>query len=390
MCVAVMIACGLSSIPDVSAAQYALHLNTDTFEQGQDVFFNLVFIQLSPSEPATFPDAIDCELIVTGKDRLHVQARPTEKDHSVSSTLKSPLSTRGYSFTLPEDLSGEVLVRMADVPVPAFLVYSTVAEPSQAQEEENYQYADSLFDLYQPYLKNISAYEPMYFLVGTDPRKSKFQISFKYRFINSGSPLVSNHPWLAGFHLGYTQISFWDLESDSTPFTDTSYKPEIFWESRNFLSEPGSTLQGIFLRTGTQHHSNGKDGDSSRSTNYLYARPSVFFYDRESTLGIEIATKFWAYAGNDGETNSDLEDYLGYFEIETKAGFAESIVLSAKYGWASEGHSAQFDLSYPVHKFFNNALELYLHVQYSNMLAESLLNYQERTEALRVGISIVR
>lgn len=126
------------------------------------------------------------------------------------------------------------------------------------------------------------------------------------------------------------------------------------------------------------------------AANYIYVRPSMIFYDEVSTFGVEIASKIWTYIGNDDKTNPDLEDYQGYFEIETKAGFADSIVFAAKYRWASEGHSTQLDLSYPVHKFFNNALELYLHIQYSNVLAESLLNYQERADIFRVGLSIVR
>jgi hypothetical protein len=49
-----------------------------------------------------------------------------------------------------------------------------------------YETLDSLVYLYQPYLTNISAYEPIYFLVRTKPEKSKFQFSFKYRFVDKG------------------------------------------------------------------------------------------------------------------------------------------------------------------------------------------------------------
>jgi hypothetical protein len=34
--------------------------------------------------------------------------------------------------------------------------------------------------------------------------------------------------------------------------------------------------------------------------------------------------------------------------------------------------------------------DLSLHIQYVNTLAESLLHYDERTEAIRIGVSIVR
>jgi hypothetical protein len=44
-------------------------------------------------------------------------------------------------------------------------------------------------------------------------------------------------------------------------------------------------------------------------------------------------------------------------------------------------------LHYPS---IDSMFTLYLHIQYVNMLAESLLHYDERTQAIRIGVSIVR
>jgi outer membrane phospholipase A len=255
--------------------------------------------------------------------------------------------------------------------------------------DEPYPTLDSLFSLYQPYLGNISAYEPIYFLVGTDPAKSKFQVSFKYRFFNPDSDLAESQPWVKGFHFGYTQTSFWDLASSSAPFEDTSYKPELYWNSKNIVSS-GSTLKGFFIRTGFQHESNGKDGESSRSTNYLYVQPILIFYRGIGGYGLQVAPKIWTYVANDDETNPDLNDYRGYFDLELKFGKADSWVLAGSFGWASQGGSAQLDLTYPLHRFLFNALDFYLHIQYANALAESLIDYTERTHALRLGFSIIR
>jgi outer membrane phospholipase A len=128
---------------------------------------------------------------------------------------------------------------------------------------------DSLLVRHQPYLENISAYKPMYFLVGTDPEDSKFQFSFKYRFFNTESDLVNDLPALKGIHFAYTQTSFWDLESDSKPFQDTSYKPELFFLSPN-IDTMFSSVKGFFIQTGLEHESNGMAAEESRSTNYLY------------------------------------------------------------------------------------------------------------------------
>ena len=50
-----------------------------------------------------------------------------------------------------------------------------------ALDDDGYPTLDALFSLYQPYMINISAYEPIYFLFGADPEDSKFQFSLKYR-----------------------------------------------------------------------------------------------------------------------------------------------------------------------------------------------------------------
>jgi len=263
---------------------------------------------------------------------------------------------------------------------------SLAAEPPPARAE--YPTLDSFFFLYQPYLGNISAYQPIYFLVGTNPAKSKFQFSFRYRFFNPKGPLALDHPWVNGLHFGYTQTSFWDLKSDSAPFEDTSYKPEIFHLSRNFVSG-GSSPQGFFIQTGLRHESNGQTGDESRSTNSLYVRPILIFYGKNSRLGLQISPRFWVYVDNSG-SNDDLPDYRGYFELEAKAGQADSLVAGGVLRWAKEGGSVQLDLTYPISKYLSDNLAIYLHAQYVNTFAESLLNYRERTDALRLGVSFIR
>jgi len=263
------------------------------------------------------------------------------------------------------------------------------AETVTTPEPAGYPTLDSFFALYQPYLGNISAYRPIYFLVGTNPAKSKFQFSFRYRFFNPDGPLARNHPWLNGLHFGYTQTSFWDLKSDSAPFEDTSYKPELFHLSRNFVT--GATgLQGFFLQTGLQHESNGRAAEESRSTNILYLRPIMIFYRQSSHLGLQLSPRFWIYVNNSGENNGDLPDYRGYFELEAKAGKADSLVAGAVLRWARQGGSVQLDLTYPVHQYLSENLAIYLHAQYVNALAESLLNFRERTDAFRLGISFIR
>ena len=251
------------------------------------------------------------------------------------------------------------------------------AANAQAQKYQTY---DSLFTLYQPYLKNLGPYQPIYFLFGTNPKKSKFQFSFKYKFYNPQDTLPGDNNWREGFYFAYTQTSFWDLKSDSKPFEDTSYKPELFFISPNIYSGT-QKLSRLFLKTGFQHESNGKSENSSRSTNFIYFEPSLIFYEEDTSLGLQIFPRVWTYIENDDQTNEDLKDYRGYFDLGVKIGKANSLVIESHFRAARKGNSLDLNFTYPMN--INN-FELYLHVQYSNILAESLVSYKERNQAFRI------
>jgi phospholipase A1 len=261
------------------------------------------------------------------------------------------------------------------------------AEEAGSDSAESRDFGD-LFTLYQPYLANIAAYEPLFFLVGTEPEKSTFQISVRYELFNPQGPLVTSHPWVKGFNFGYTQTTFWDLKSDSATFEDTSYKPELFHLTANLPARP-SWLQGLFLQSGLHHESNGQGGEESRSADILYLKPLLIFYRGDSQLGLQLAPKVWIYIDESGN-NGDIADYRGYFELEAKVGKAEGLVATTALRWAKEGGSVRVDLSWPVHHYLYDNLSFFLHMQYVNTLAESMLNYHERTEAFRLGVSFVR
>lgn len=248
---------------------------------------------------------------------------------------------------------------------------------------------EDLEDLNRPYLGSISAYEPIYFLFGANLENSKFQLSFSYRLLNQDGPLAASSSWVNGLHFGYTQVSFWDLKSDSAPFEDTSYKPELFHLSSNLSWRP-SWVQGLFLQSGVLHESNGRGGDASRNTNIFYIKPVAVFFSRGSNLGLQVAPKIWGYFHNSDNNNGDLADYRGYFEIDVKMGRSNGLVAGANFRWAREGGSVQVDLNYPLHQYLANNLAVDFQIQYVNTLAESLLNYRDRTEAFRLGLSFVR
>lgn len=362
-------------------------------QAGQTTVFAVYFHNSEDkSVQVDVPDSIICRLTANDQS-LDVKAysvRSTSKDKII--ICAGCFEKVQYTLALPSTIEGAVTMAIPDFENARtmFAVHGTSSLEESESDEIAYQEfdtLDSLYELYQPYLKNIAAYQPMYFLVGTNPEKSKFQFSFKYRFFNPESTLGKKYPWVKGFHLAYTQTSFWDLKSESKPFEDTSYKPEFFFLSPN-IGVPWA--RGFFVKGGFQHESNGRGGEDSRSTNFLYIKPIYIAYDKNTKLGIMIAPKIWAYVSNEDETNPDLKYYRGYFDLETKLGKADSFVLGSHFRWAKEGGSIELDLTYPLHRFIFKNLNLYFQAQYVNALAESLLNYRDRTEALRLGFAIVR
>ncbi len=365
----------------------------ENLQAGSSTVFSMYF--QNPEDTSlqvVVPDSIMCRLSV-GDDTVEVKANVIRTTSETTMTICPGCFEKvQYTLALPSTIKGAVTMEIPyfENTHTMFAVHgndSVKALKSNETAPEEFEAMDSLYELYQPYLKNITAYEPMYFLVGVDPKKSKFQFSFKYQLFNPEKSLAQKHSWVKGFHLAYTQTSFWDLESASKPFEDNSYKPEFFFLSPN-IKIPWST--GFFLKGAFQHESNGRGGGNSRSTNFLYIKPIYIAYHKKTKLGIMVAPKIWTYIANEDENNPDLEDYRGYFDLEIKLGQADGFVLGSHFRWAKEGGSMELDLTYPLSQFIFKHLNLYFQVQYVNALAESLINYKDRTEAVRLGFAIVR
>jgi outer membrane phospholipase A len=237
--------------------------------------------------------------------------------------------------------------------------------------------------------QRFSAYEPTYFVVGDRP-SARFQFSFKYQFIDPESPFGSSHPWISSLRFAYTQTSLWDLAGSSQPFTDSSYRPELFF-ARDKLD--GVNLLGVKqfgLQTGLAHESNGRDGDDSRGINTAYVQP-VLFYGEEKEFNLRVMPKIYAYlGGNDG--NKDIADYRGFVDMRVIVGKFNGFELSAlgRLGRDFDKGSLQFDATYPLQALGQGTFDLYLQCQYFTGYGESLLTYNQSTQSLRVGIGLSR
>ncbi len=358
-----------------------------------------VYYHNSKDHPVTLtlPRQLDC-LLKAGQETFEAVAKRIDSVDAPTIAVgpQSYVMAR-FSLASAPEARGEVLLMVPEISANGLML--TIRPPSPARQEPGERFSwtqrsedrpmDSLIELYQPYAKNISFYKPMYFLVGTEPEDSKFQISFKYRFFNPKQSLAQRYPWVQGFHFGYSQTSYWDLSSDSAPFEDTSYRPELFFISPRIKTSFFS-LDGLFIKTGLQHESNGQGGELSRSTNTAYIEPISLFYNAKKKYGLKISTKVWLYFNNEDENNPDIEDYRGYFNLGITAGKADGLVVDTNFQWAAKGPSIQLDITHPLSTYLFSHFDFYLHLNYTNTLAERLVNYTEREQAVRIGLAIVR
>lgn len=339
---------------------------------------------VSHEVPLSLPCRIDM-----GQTTVRVQA---ERVGSAADTrMEIPgrgFARRQYSLTLPVYAEGPVQIIPETVDTHPITLMVEKAPPEAWVGEQVP--LDTGATLVQSFVEGLSVHEPMYFLMGVDPgpEQSKFQFSFKYRLFNPKGYLAEKAPWMSGFHLAYTQRSIWDLKSDSKPFDDTSYMPEAFYLLPR-IDLNIDRISAFGIQGGFQHESNGKGGTESRSTNYLYVKPIMGIH-LAGPYHLKIAPKIYTYVDNEDENNADLADYRGYFDLEVGIMNPEGIALNSHLWWARKGASVQLDLTYPMSRLLGKSLNFYMQAQYFSGYAETLIHYNERHDAFRLGFAIVR
>jgi outer membrane phospholipase A len=201
----------------------------------------------------------------------------------------------------------------------------------------------------------------------------------------------------------------------SSPFLDTSYKPEIFYLWQRVDRGRWADWVRLDLQGGLQHESNGnpevnsrlldlgnrvsyytlddsgnQQFKTSRSMNMVYLRPTVTF-GKADGLQLALSPRVWEYVG-DLDDNPDLPFYRGYADLRVTVGWAKGLQLTTTGRLGNEGNrgSLQFDLSYPLMRLFSGSLSVYLYAQYFTGYGESLLLYDRRSDALRFGFALYR
>ncbi|MCL5098696.1 MAG: phospholipase A [Candidatus Omnitrophica bacterium] len=311
---------------------------------------------------------------------------------------------REYGLILPESIEGRVWLEVWEPKAnPVILNVSSPAAETQVKKESEALGKEEMagkagekapktgqpgFDAISFFKRHIFGYEPLYFIAGPDSPNAKFQVSFKYELLDTNSHLASSVPLLSDLYVAYTQTSLWDWNKPSSPFVDSSYKPELlFYRPRVFLKT--NDWFRFDLQAGVQHESNGRDGAGSRSLNILYLKP-IFFVGPENGLQLGLSPRAWVYVGG-LEDNPDLAFYRGYADLRATLGWADGLQLASilRVGYEGTRGSLQLDLTYPLWKFVNG-LSWYFQLQYFTGYGESLLYYDERVSIVRAGFSLYR
>lgn len=300
-----------------------------------------------------------------------------------------------YVFMLPPEVNGRVILEVAgsgSTPLRAVILAQSKAaiHPTELPRPPAVPapVASAVASIDRTFWSHFGAHEAIYFIYGADAPAAKFQFSFKYRLRGFGAG--DREHSLRALQFGYTQRSLWDLNANSSPFFDTSYMPSLFFES--FAPAPaGKTgpVTWLGFQTGYQHESNGRNAPDSRSLNALFFRRGVMIGAFEGWHLI-ASPKLSVYVGGLSD-NPDLTDYRGYAEwmFALGKGNGAKLTYTGRAGKTFAHFSTQLDFTFPVQsKLLDFAT--YFTVQYFSGYGESLRTYNQRTETVRAGFSLVR
>lgn len=222
----------------------------------------------------------------------------------------------------------------------------------------------------------------------------EMQLSVKYDFYANLFGL--NEIYTAA----YTQKSWWQLYSPSSPFRESNYNPEVFVGIPMYGKTDAINLKRVAI--GFAHQSNGQGNISlndinttgldpeqlqwlqnrSRSWNYLWSA-AVF---QTSALFTEL--KFWwRIPEKKDDDNPDLSDYLGYGYIKLRYPYGKSLSsLMLRHNFRTGRGAQEFSCSYPIY----GRDDIFWYVKAFTGYGESLIDYNRYVNKFSFGFSFSR
>lgn len=213
---------------------------------------------------------------------------------------------------------------------------------------------------------------------GLNNTEFQFQLSLKFpikdNFIFDDSRL-----WM-----GYTIRAFWQAYNAdvSRPFRETNHEPELIWSIPSSLEVFG--IRNVSNDLILNHQSNGQQGTLSRSWNrtMVASRWEKGNLAMVLTPWIRIPERYGPDRGQDD--NPDIEDYLGNFEfLATYRVDGQSLSMSLRNNLQSNNRgSVELAYSRPISQRVD------LTLRYFNGFGESLVDYNDHTQRIGLGIQI--
>jgi phospholipase A1 len=232
-------------------------------------------------------------------------------------------------------------------------------------------------------LAGFSLYHPNYFITGFGSigesgggPDAKFQISVRYDLV-----MPPSARWRVTF--AYSQRSFWEIYTASSPFRETDYNPEAFFQ----WDVAAGALR--WLTAGYEHESDGLGGTVSRSWDRLVARASF------NVGPVDLQPTVWAPFNL--SDNPDILRSFGYGELLARLSFARAshLELETRVGSHFNRGGVLLGVDVGIPQLFGiqpggwwNSFTPHLFAQFWHGYGEGLLLYEARTTAARAGVTV--
>jgi phospholipase A1 len=204
--------------------------------------------------------------------------------------------------------------------------------------------------------------------------ETKFQLSIQKGLVDN---LLGLHESLV---LAYTQTSWWQTAADSSPFRETNYQPEIFVIMPHF--DQDSFIKAY--QVGLLHESNGQGDLKSRSWNRIYAKA----YLQAGDLVVSPRVWYRIPESRNDDDNPDIDDYLGSADLELIYPWKKQmfkILLKNNLQRDNNRGAVQFDWTFPLWED-----NLFGYIQLYSGYAESLIDYNKRSDRIGIGFALTR
>ena len=203
--------------------------------------------------------------------------------------------------------------------------------------------------------------------------EAKFQLSLKMLIWDD---IFKNNGDLYG---AYTQLSLWQIYDDSSPFRETNYEPELFLKFDTDIDVLG--LQNRLLLIGINHQSNGQSGSFSRSWNRIY----VEFIATRGNFVVGLKPWYRIPENDEDDDNPDIYKYLGYGQLWGAYKWGRSVFsFTLRNNLRPSDNKGGIEVGWS----FGLTDNLRLYLQYFNGYGESLIDYDNATNRIGIGVMI--